>query len=177
LQISTDGGVTWTTVYGVETPYNYPYVVGEDEVLVRPIRPGTTVIEPPVLAIVGTAPALAPMVDGQTLGDAVSWGSARLSVPAGSPPLATDYEEMRLNFGAWTPYSPFTVVSAGQFWDIRRAYTASGITRVFQSAQVAVAYVPPSVEQQLEALTLAVGSAVAPIDLAQISLAPTSSSP
>ena len=96
--------------------------------------------------ITGTGPVLAALTDGDTLSDAVTWGS--YSSPVGA---VSTTKEMREGSGEWTAYNGSTAVSEGETWQVRETASDGFATRVFSSQARTVAEapaVPPTVTNE-----------------------------
>ena len=94
--------------------------------------------ESPPVYITGTAPVLAALTDGDTLSDAVTWGSYTSAAGEIVDPTT---KLMREGAGAWIAYDGDTVVAEGEVWTLREVVAdMPANTATFDSEPQTVAF-------------------------------------
>lgn len=112
------------------------------------------VADAPTNPITGTGPTLAVLTDGDTLSDAVTWGTY-------SPSEVIVVRLMQLNAGSWVAYNGSTQVEEGQSWAVREEVSIdtwnSDFTSVSRNVQARPLFPPVNTGQPALTGTLEVG--------------------
>ena len=112
------------------------------------------VADAPTNPITGTGPTLAVLTDGDTLSDAVTWGTY-------SPSEVIVVRLMQLIAGSWVAYNGSTQVEEGQSWAVREEVSIdtwnSDFTSVSRNVQARPLFPPVNTGQPALTGTLEVG--------------------